>query len=85
MFEPGEASFDTIAVSIEFFIVGALLLAVGFGRHYRNGSHGLDMFEDGLAVVALVGQHPRGFSLAEQGDGLGAVVDLTAGDQEVHR
>jgi hypothetical protein len=64
--------------------VGSLLFAVGFGRHDRDRSHGLDVIEDGLTVVSLVGQDPLGVSLSEQFDGLGAVVDLTAGHQKVH-
>ena len=43
------------------------------------------MVQDGLAVIALVGQHPCGFSISKQPDGLGAVVDLAAGDHEVDR
>ena len=78
VFESGETSFDAIAVSIEFFVVGSLLFAVGFGGHDRDRTHGLDVMEDGLTVVSLVGQHPLGVSLSEQFDGLGAVVDLTA-------
>ena len=82
--ESGEASFDAIALSIEFFIVSPLLFSVGFGGHDRDRSHGLDVVQDGLAVIALVGQDPLRLSLSEQIDGLGAIVDLTAGHQEVH-
>ena len=83
--EPGEASFDAISLSIEFFVVCSLLFSVGFGRHDRSRSHGLDVIEDGLAIVALVGQHPLGPSFSEQFDGLGTVVDLTSRDQKIHR
>lgn len=84
MFEPGEASLDAVPLSIEFFVVGAWPFAIRLGGHDGDRSHGLDMIQDGLAVVALVGQHPLGLSFSEQIDGLGAVVDLTAGDEEVH-
>ena len=84
MFESGEAPLDAIALSIEFFIVGPLLFSVGFRGYDRDRSHGLDVIEDGLAVVSLVGQHPLGLSLSEQIDGLGTVVDLAAGHPEVH-
>jgi len=40
------------------------------------------VIEDGLTVVSLVGQDPLGVSLSEQFDGLGAVVDLTAGPRK---
>ena len=85
VFESGEAAFDAIALSIEFFIMDALLLSVGFGRDHRDRSHGLDVVEDDLAVVALVGQYPDGLACSEQIDGLGAVVDLAASDEEVDR
>ena len=64
--------------------MGALLFAVGLGGHDCDRSHGLDVIEDGLAVVALVGQHPLGLSFSQQLDGLGAVVDLAAGQKKVH-
>ncbi len=83
--ESGEAPLDAIALSIEFFVVNPLLFSVGFGGHDRDRSHGLDVVQDGLTVIALVGQYPLGFSFSEQIDGLGAVVDLTAGHLEVHR
>jgi hypothetical protein len=65
--------------------MGALLLAVGFGGNDGDRSHGLDVIKDGLTVVTLIGQHPLGLSFSEQFDGLGAVVDLAAGDEKVHR
>ena len=43
------------------------------------------MVQDGLAAVALVGQHPLRLALAEQLDGLGAVMDLATGHKEVDR
>ena len=85
VFEPGEASFDAVAFSIEFFVMYRLLFSVGFGRHDCGRSHGLDAIRDGLTVVALVGQHPLGLSFAEQLHGLSAVVDLPSGDQKIHR
>jgi hypothetical protein len=72
VFEFGEAAFDPIALSVEFFIVSSLLFSVGFGGDHRDRSHGFDVIQDGLAIVALVCQHPLGLALAEQFDGLGA-------------
>ncbi len=85
MFEFRKASFDAVALSIEFFVVSSLLFSVGFGWHDGDRTHGLDVVEDGLAVVALVGQHSLRLAFAEQIDSLGTVVDLTAGDEEVDR
>jgi hypothetical protein len=83
--ELGEASLDAVTLSIEFFVMGALLLAIGFGRNDGDRSHGLDVIKDGLTVIALIGQHPLGLSFPEQLDGLGAVVDLAAGDEKIDR
>ena len=85
VFESGEAAFDAIALSIEFFIVSSLLFSVGLGGHDGDRSHGFDMVEDSLAVIAFVGKHPLCLTLAKQFDGLGAVVDLAPGHEEVNR
>jgi hypothetical protein len=71
--EARETAFDAVALSIEFLVVAALLLAVRFGRHDRNRSHGLDVVEDCLTVVALVGQHPDGLAISST-----ATVDIHA-------
>ena len=42
-----------------------------------------NMVDDGIRVVALVGQHRLGLVLAQQLDGLRAVVHLAAGEQKV--
>jgi hypothetical protein len=49
--ESGEASFDAVALPIEFFVVGSLLLAIRFGRHDRDRSHGFDVIHDGLKAT----------------------------------
>ena len=41
------------------------------------------MLDDGVRIVALVGEHGLGLVLAQQRDGLGAVIDLAARDQKV--
>jgi hypothetical protein len=85
VFEPGEASLDAVSFSIEFFVVSALLFAIGLGRYYGNRSHRLDVIEDGLTVVAFVGQHPFCLSRPKQFHGLSAVIDLAACDEKIHR
>lgn len=70
---------------VELLVVLALDLAVAFGRDHRLGSHGFNVFHNGVRVVAFVGQHGLGLVLAQQSDGLRAVVDLSAGDEEVDR
>jgi hypothetical protein len=83
--ELGEATLDAIALSIEHFVVGSLLLAVGFGGDDGDRVHSLDVIKDGLTVIPLIGQHPLGLSFSEQIDGLSAVIDLAAGDEKIHR
>ena len=85
MLEFGEASLDPIAFSVEFLVVGAWLCAAGEGGNDGHCTHGLDMGQDGFAVVALVGQHPVGLVPAQQMDGLGAVISLSPGEEEVYR
>ena len=43
------------------------------------------MVEDGVGVVALVGEHGLRAAIAEQRDGLGAVIGLAAGQHEAER
>lgn len=83
VFEAREAAFDAVALPIEIFIVAALQLPVGFGRHDGHRSHGLDVVENRLTIVALVGQHPSGLAVSQQSHRLGAVIDLPCGDEEV--
>jgi hypothetical protein len=83
--EAREASFDAIPLFVEVFIVFALLLAIAFGRDDRNRAHGGHMLDDGIGVVAFVGQHIADLPLSQQDDGLGAVVDLPGRHSEVHR
>jgi hypothetical protein len=43
------------------------------------------VLDDGVCVVTLVGQHGLGTALAQQRDGLRAVVDLSTCNQKVQR
>ena len=49
---------------IEIFVVLALHLAVAFGRDHGFGSHGFNVFYDGVGIVALVGKHGLGLMRA---------------------
>ncbi len=60
-------------------------LAVSFGRDHGFGSHGFNVLYDGVGIVALVGQHCLSLVLAQQFDGLGAVIHLAARDQKIQR
>ena len=78
-----EAAFDAIASLIEVFVVLALYLSVSFGWDHGFGSRGLDVLYDGVGIVALVGKYGLGLVLAQQLDGLGAVIYLAARDKKV--
>jgi hypothetical protein len=43
VFELGEAAFDAVALSIEFFVESSLSFSVGFGGHDSNRSHAFDV------------------------------------------
>ena len=85
VFESGEAALNAIALFVEGFVIGAWLFAVAFGRDHGDRAHAGDMLNDGVAVVALVGQHRLGLAVSQQGDGLGAVVELPCGHGKVDR
>lgn len=55
--------------------MAALLRAVALGGYGGDRSHGLDVVEYLLVVVAPVGQNPVGLLRSEQSDGLGTVVE----------
>jgi hypothetical protein len=60
-----------------------LYLAVSFGWDHGFGSHGFNVLDDGVSIVALVGKHGLGLVLAQQLDGLGAVIHLAASDEKI--
>jgi hypothetical protein len=65
MFEPREAAFDAIALFVQGFIVLAVLFAVPFGWDDGNRARALDMLEDGIGVVAFIGQDMADLSLSQ--------------------
>ena len=78
LLEVSEGSFYAVALAIERTVEGALDIA-----HGSRCNHSLDvafgeMAEDRVGIVALVGQDRFGPTVAEQCDGLGAVVGLAA-------
>ncbi len=78
LFEVCEGSFDAIALAVKSTVEVALHLAQAARR-----DDGLDfvpgeMVEDGVGVIAFVGDHCLRPQFAEQWQGLGAVVGLAA-------
>ncbi len=49
----------------------------------RLGSHGFNALYDDVGIVSLVGKHGIGLVLAQQRDGLGAVIYLATRDKKV--
>jgi hypothetical protein len=60
-----EATFDTVALFVEIFVVLALYLAVSFGWDHGFGSHGFNVLYDGVCIVTLVGKYGLGLVLAQ--------------------
>jgi hypothetical protein len=83
LFESREAAFDAVALFIQVLIVVSMLLAIGLGGNDGLGSCGLDVFEDGVGVVAFVGQYRLRFPGSQQRDGLRAVGHLSAGQRKI--
>ena len=75
--------FDAVALFVEVFIEDPLQLAVALGRNDRSGSHGFDVLDDRIRIVALVGNDSFGLVLAQQGNGFGAVIELSAGEEKI--
>ena len=82
LFEVGEGSFDAVTLAVEGPVEAALHLSHGAGRDYGGDAAFGQMVEDWIGVIALVGQHGLGLSVAEQRQGLGAIVGLATGEHE---
>jgi len=61
------------------FIERALHQTMATRRNDRLDGVGLEMFEDGLGIVGLVGSQPVWINALQQRDRFGAVAGLTAG------
>jgi hypothetical protein len=81
----GKGSFNAVSLTVERAVEATLYLSQGAGRdHCDNATLG-QVVQDGIGVVALVGEHGFWFALAEQRDGLSAIVGLSAGEHEAER
>ncbi len=82
MLEFIDGAFDEVALFVDAGVEVAVSLR---GRAPGNDGLGatvLDGIEDGMGVVALVGQDIAGPLSGDQRQGLGAVVDLAGGQDE---
>jgi hypothetical protein len=66
LLEPAEGSLDAIALFLLQFVVLALYLAVALGWNDSLCAHGLDVLEDGVGVVSLVGEDGLSLVLPQQ-------------------
>jgi hypothetical protein len=85
LFEVSEGAFDAVALAVESAIEAALDFADESGRDDGVDAAFAEMVEDGVGVVASVGEHGLRATLAKQVDGLGAVVGLAARQHEAER
>jgi len=85
LLEMGEGAFDAVALSVEGAVEAALELTHGSRRDDGNDAAFVEMVEDGVGVVALVGEHRLRATVSEQRDGLGAVVGLAAAQHKAER
>jgi len=85
LFEMSEGPFDAIALAIE----GSVEAALHFAHRTRWDDGGdaavAEVIEDRIGVVSFVGQYGLGAEVAEQSDGLGAVMGLATGQHEAER
>src|SRR5664279_5694009 len=73
MFDACEEALDQIAVLVQMRIVEPEFLSVGTWRDDRLGTAGLDALNQGVGVVALVGDHRIG---SDVGDQIGGEIDI---------
>lgn len=85
LFEVAEGAFDAVALFVQRAVEGALLLAIAARRDDSGDATFGQMFDDGGAVIALVGQYGFGLPFAQQGKSLGAVMGLTGCQVEAER
>ena len=82
LLEVGEGSFDAVTLAIKRPVEAALHLSHRAGRDDGSDAAFSQVVEDGIGIVALVGEHGLGFSVPEQRKGLGAIMRLAAGQDE---
>ena len=73
MFDPCEETLDQIAVLVQMRIVESEFLAIGTRRDDRLGTTGLDPLDQGIGVVALVGDNRIGPDVYNQ---IGGALDI---------
>jgi len=83
--EAVKASFDAIALLVQFGVVGNECLSIALGRNYRQRLDLLDVLAQRIAVIGFIGQYGLSALAFEQRLGGGAVVHLCGGNTKPHR
>jgi hypothetical protein len=85
LFEVGEGAFDTVSLAIQRSIEASLHLAQAARREDGSDAAFSQRIQDGVGVVALVGEHRFRLQVAQQGQRPGSVVSLAAGQHKGER
>jgi hypothetical protein len=82
LFEMGEGTFDAVALAVESAVEVALDFAQRSRRDDGSDAAFAKMAQNGVGVVALVGEYGLRAAFAEQRDSLSRVVGLASGQHE---
>ena len=77
-----DGSLDLVAFLVDFGIEGAASLHAGALRDDRDGTDRLDVVEDNVGVIGPVGDDVAGLQAGDEGEGVGGVMGLAAGEEE---
>jgi hypothetical protein len=85
LFEVRGGSLDAVWLAIQSFVEGSLYQAHAAGRDDGLDAAPGQIIEDRVGVVAFAGDHGFRLPLAQQNEGLGAVMRLATGEVEAGR
>ena len=85
LFELADGALDTVSQFVDGGIEGALSGHAGSLRDDGFCAAGLDMVEDDMAVISLVGDDMLGRKAGHQRDGGVVIAGIATGQDEAHR
>ena len=80
-----DGSLDPIAFLVDSGIEVAASVHAGALRDDRAGADRLGMVEDGVSIVGLVGDEVSWPEAMDEGEGMGGIAGLAAGQEEADR
>jgi len=83
VFELVKATFDAVALFVEFPVVCALVFAVAFRRDHHRRAQALSLCHEDVGIVPLVGDDGFGLRRVQQIRGGRVFADLAGGDAEL--